>query len=374
MRFSEVPGLEETKSILTNSVKNNHVAHAQLFFGPEGSANLSMALAYASYINCENPTDTDSCGSCASCVKMDKFIHPDMHFIFPKTAKQTGDNESGVNTDTLSVWRNFLKERPFGNSVDWADYSENVGKQLNISKEDGKHIIKTVSMKAFEAKFKVILIWLPEFMNISCANTILKVLEEPPEKTLYLMVTNDYEQLITTIISRTQLVRIPGFSTEEIQGYLENSGIESGNAHQVALMSNGSLREAKILMEHTEEVGHQLFRNWMRECWKLDILNINKRCIDFNDLNKSAQKSLIIYGLNMLRESLSYSITETPPNRPEGEEKQFIEKFAESISTAKIESLANVLNEAHFHLERNGNPRIIFLDTSMQLSGILRSK
>ncbi len=219
MRFSNIPGHQETKTALINAVKNHHVAHAQLFFGKEGSANLTLALAYAAYLNCETPTETDSCGSCSSCTKIDKLIHPDLHFVFPKTAKQSGDDDKNKG-DVMSHWRNFIFTNPYGNSVDWAELSGSAGKQLNISKEEGKHIIKTVSMKAFEARYKILIIWLPEFMNISAANSILKVLEEPPENTIYLMVTNDYEKLLTTIISRTQLIRVPDFKEEDIERFL----------------------------------------------------------------------------------------------------------------------------------------------------------
>lgn len=375
MRFSDITGHSETKTVLINAVKNNHVAHAQLFFGKEGSANLTLALAYAAYLNCENPTETDSCGSCPSCIKIDKLVHPDFHFVFPKTAKQASDDESAAKGDTMTLWRSFLLENPYGNAVDWAELSGSAGKQLNISKDDGKHIIKTVSMKAFEAKYKVLLIWLPEFMNISAANSILKVLEEPPEKTVYLMVTNDYEKLITTIISRTQLIRVPDFQVEDIQQYLvEKQQIDSEKAQKLALMSDGSLRVAMNWEHHSEEDSHQIFREWMRECWGLDILNLHSKSYKFNELNKATQKSMLVYGLAILRECLATSMTGNEPNRPDGEEKTFVENFADNVPTEKYEKLSSILTEAHFHLERNGNPRIVFMDTSMQISGVLRSK
>ena len=182
MRFSDIPGLEETKSVLINAVKNNHVAHAQLFYGIAGSANLSLALAYIAYLNCESPEESDSCGRCAACIKIDKHVHPDLHYIFPKAGKQKEADNSNVSAELLAAWRSFMVDKPYGSLQEWAEESDMGSKQLSISKDDSKHIIKTVSMKAFEAKYKVILIWMPELMNIASANTILKVLEEPPGK------------------------------------------------------------------------------------------------------------------------------------------------------------------------------------------------
>lgn len=375
MRFTDIPGLNEEKSVLINAVKNNHVAHAQLFYGIPGSGNLPLALAYATFLNCENPTDTDSCGQCAACLKMDKHIHPDVHYVFPKAGKLKEADNSNVSTELLTVWRKFLLEQPYSELQNWAEESGLGSKQLSISKDDSKHIIKTVSMKAFEAKYKVMLIWMPETMNSSSANTILKVLEEPPTQTIFLLVSNDYEKLLTTIISRTQLFKVSGFSDEEIVSYLTSQkDVAETQAVQAARVSQGSMSAALKIASQVEDDSHQLFRDWMRECWTLDILNIHKRTGQFNDLNKSTQKTLILYGLNMLRESLMCQLVGSDPLAGSEEESQFIIKFSGSVSSDKIEQLSGILNTMHLHLERNGNPKIIFLDTSMQISSILRRK
>ena len=375
MRFSDIPGLEAEKTVLRNAVKNNHVAHAQLFYGLSGGGGLPLALAYATYLNCENPTDGDSCGACPSCLKMDKHIHPDIHYIFPKAGKQKEADNSNVSADLLATWRKFLLEQPFADLQDWAEFSGLGSKQLSISKDDSKHIIKTVALKAFEAKYKVMLIWIPETMNISAANTILKVLEEPPTQTIFLLVSNDYEKLLTTIISRTQLFKVPGFDEQDIMAYLaEKLAIEDTLAGQAARVAQGSMRAAIKISGQVEDDSHQLFRDWMRECWTLDILNINKRMRAFNDLNKSTQKTLILYGLNMLRESLVYQLADREPMAGSEEESSFIMKFAKSVDATKLEQLAGILNTMHLHLERNGNAKIIFLDSSMQISSVLRRK
>ncbi|MGB3467093.1 MAG: DNA polymerase III subunit delta [Cyclobacteriaceae bacterium] len=375
MRFADIPGLDEEKSVLVHAVQNNHVAHAQLFYGIAGSGNFSMALAYATFLNCENPTADDSCGACVSCIKTDKHIHPDVHYIFPKAGKQKEADNSNVSAELLATWRNFILENPYMELQDWAEVSGLGSKQLSISKDDSKHIIKTVSMKAFEAKYKIMLIWMPETMNASSANTILKVLEEPPTQTIFLLVSNDYEKLLTTIISRTQLFKVPRFDEKDIVKYLiEKSAIPEPQALQAARVSQGSLSAAIKIASQVEDDSHQLFRDWMRECWTLDILSINKRTGQFNDLNKSTQKTLILYGLNMLRESLMCQLADSEPVAGSEEESKFIVNFSKNVSSEKIEQLSNLLNTMHLHLERNGNPKIIFLDTSMQFSSVLRSK
>ena len=375
MRFVDIPGLNAEKEVLINAVKNNHVAHAQLFYGLSGGGSLPMALAYATYLNCQDPLENDSCGACTSCIKIDKHIHPDVHYIFPKAGKQKEADNSNVSADLLSIWRKFLLDHPYAELQDWADVSGLGSKQLSISKDDSKHIIKTVSMKAFEAKYKVMLIWIPETMNSSAANTILKVLEEPPTKTIFLLVSNDYEKLLTTIISRTQLFKVPGFQENDVAEYLTDQlNIETRLAGQAARVSQGSMRAAIRIASQVEDDSHKLFRDWMRECWTLDILSINERMGAFNDLNKSSQKTLLLYGLNMLRESLIYQITRQTPMSGSEEESSFIMKFADSVDAEKIEQLSTILNTMHLHLERNGNAKIIFLDSSMQVASVLRKK
>ena len=211
MRFSDIIGLEDTKQQLIAAVKSNHVAHAQLFFGSEGSANLALALAFATYINCTNQSDSDSCGTCASCTKIDKLVHPDVQFIFPVSSTKKVTGKSVVSSSYMNEWRSFILNNPYSGIEQWSASYGAENKQSNISKEESRNIIKNLSLKAFEAEYKIMLIWLPEFMHPSAANGILKILEEPPKKTIFLLVTNDYEKLLTTILSRCQFLRFDLF-------------------------------------------------------------------------------------------------------------------------------------------------------------------
>ena len=225
MRFGDIYGLEEIKRGLIEAVQKGHVAHAQLFSGPTGSANLALALAFITYINCENPTE-DSCGTCASCQKNTKFIHPDVHFIFPVSSTTRITGKDVLSTNFLKEWRHFLEEDPYGDIADWSVVFGGENKQLNISKGESKSIIQKLSLKAFEGGYKTILIWLPEYMHASAANGILKVLEEPADRTLFLLVTQNHEKLLGTILSRTQKVFIRSFNPSEISAILQNQSVD----------------------------------------------------------------------------------------------------------------------------------------------------
>lgn len=268
MLFSQIKGLEETKASLIASVKNRHVAHAQLFAGPEGSGSLAMALAYATYINCEEKGETDSCGTCASCNKFNKLIHPDLHFVFPvSTTKSVSKDASSALF--MKEWRNFIAENPYGGLIEWGNFIGAENKQLNISVDESRNIIKTVTMKSFEAEYKIMVIWLPEQMNSSSANAILKVLEEPPVKTIFLLVTQNPDKIITTVLSRTQRVKIRPFTDEEVTKYLiEDKKLDEKQARQIAYLADGNLNEGLRLLQQVEEDNHQMFREWMRLCYK----------------------------------------------------------------------------------------------------------
>ncbi|MGD1957556.1 MAG: ATP-binding protein [Fulvivirga sp.] len=372
MRLSEIGGLEEVQNKLVQAVKSGQVPHAQLFMGKQGSPNLPMALAYATFLNCENPSDNDSCGTCASCIKMDKYIHPDVHFVFPVSSTKNITGKDVVSTNFLTEWRSFLLDSPFGNMNQWATVFGGEDKQANISKEESRQIIKYLSLKAFEAKYKVMIIWLPEFMHPSAANGILKILEEPPEKTVFLLVSNDHEKLLTTILSRTQRVTIPQFTDQELtQSLIDKHGVEETRARQLAHLANGDLQAALRFMNSVEDDNHQLFADWMRDCFKRDFTSMVKRADSFHAMNKVAQKSLLLYGITMLRESL---IRNTVPDlaRVSGEEGKFLENFSKVMNPDKVAAISEKLNEAHYHLERNASAKMMFLDLSLQISMIIK--
>src|SRR5210317_1449692 len=204
MKLSEIPGLNSIKEKLLRTIESGKVAHAQMFSGPEGSANMALALAYATLLNCTDKTNRDACGECPSCQKINKFIHPDLHFVFPVSAAKNKTGKDVISDSFIAEWRSFLAQNPYGGAMEWSQEFGGENKQLNISREESRNILKKLTLKSFEGEYKVMLIWLAEYMHPAAANALLKLLEEPPEKTVFLLVTYDSEQIIGTILSRVQ--------------------------------------------------------------------------------------------------------------------------------------------------------------------------
>lgn len=372
MRFADIPGLSAAKAQLIHAIKGNHVAHAQLFYGKEGSANMALALAYATYINCKNPTDTDSCGTCDSCTKMDKLVHPDLQFVFPVSSTKSVTGKNVISSSYLKEWRTFLNANKYGTLVDWSACYGAENKQANISKEESRNIIKSLTLKAFEAEYKVMIIWLPEYMNVSAANGILKILEEPAEKTLFLLVTCEYEKLLTTILSRCQLFKVPAFSDEELQQYLEETkGIAPEKAKKIAALAEGSLAAAVENIDSTEDDAHVMFRDWMRQCWVKDFTSLNMTNDSFSKLSKTGQKLFLQYALNMMRQALVSEYLVEEKEKLNEQEKDFAVKFGKALSTQKLEKISEEFSKAHYHLERNANVKILFLDLSLSVGRIM---
>ena len=378
MLFSSIPGLTEIKEKLIMAVQSNHLAHALLLHGPEGSANLAMALALATYINCTNRGEIDACGACGSCQKMAKLIHPDVGFTFPVPSallKEEGKEEDNKSVNILTPWRTFALQHPYGNLLDWISHN-GFAKQLNISKAASKQIIQTLSLKSFEGGYKIILIWWPELMHTAAANALLKVLEEPPEKTLFLLVANQPDQLINTILSRTQKILVRGFTDEEIKEHLVAEGHCTGEAAlQIAPLADGSLREAYRLVEQVQDENTSKFRDWMRICYNLDLNGIVSQVDGFNEQDKEAQKTLLLTGLNTLRESLLKKSQLDELMRTAPSDRKFIEDFGKNVLTEeKIIAMYKLLNDAHYHLERNASAKILFADLSFNAARVLRKK
>lgn len=374
MRFADIPGLAETKHNLINGVQHSHVAHAQLFYGSEGSPNMAMALAYAAYLNCENPGENDSCGSCPSCIKTDKLVHPDLHFAFPvSTTDKFKSAKDAVCENFMKEWRAFLLANPYPIAQDWLEYYGFENKQGNISKEESRQIIKSLSLKAFEGKYKIMLIWLPEFMNSASANALLKIIEEPPGGTVFLMVCNNYESLLTTITSRTQKVYIPRFSDEELADLLvTRQALGRDEATRVAKKADGSPFEALKLIGEIEEQDDFDFAAWMRSCWQLDTKALNKLSLDFAKISRVTQKAILSQHLTILRNVVLASYNEDLI-RIDGEQRQFVMKFKNATSLGQLERLIHEISLAISHLEQNGSAKIIFLDMSLKASMILKA-
>ncbi len=369
MTFSNIPGLEEVKSLLTEAVKSNHIAHAQLFVGTEGALNLPMALAYATYLHCENKGVDDSCGVCAACSKNNKFIHPDTHFVFPLSNVKSDKDEDRFKAEILKSWRAFLLEQPFGNLIDWTNYYGGEDKQALISREESRAIVKTLSLKPFESQHKVMIIWQPELMHPSAANGILKILEEPAPHTYFILVTNAADRLLPTIISRTQIVTVPLLKDEVVESHLiEKKQVESSRAAKIMQLSEGNLNYALKLIDSEEDDNAKRFTDWMRACFKKSYQTLVLLADEYHALDKLSQKTLMTYSMNIMRETLLRISGASQMNRSRGEELKFIEDFSKVMNLEKIEKSFTLMNDANYHLERNGSAKMIFLDLSLKIS------
>lgn len=369
MRFSDIPGLEDVKSLLIEAVKNNHSAHAQLFVGAEGALNLPLALAYATYLHCENKGEHDSCGACSACSKNNKFIHPDTHFVFPLSNVKADKDDERFKADILKSWRAFLLEQPFGNLNDWTAYYGGEDKQALISREESREIIKTLSLKPFESPHKVMIIWQPELMHPSAANGILKILEEPAAHTFFILVTNAADRLLPTIISRTQVVTVPLLKDEEIEHHLTAvHTVAAAKAAKITQLAEGNLNQALKLIDNEEDDNAQRFSDWMRACFKKSYGSLVTMAEEYHGLDKLSQKNLMIYSVNVMRETLLRISGATQMNRSRGEELKFIQDFSKVMTLEKIEKSFTLMSDANYHLERNGSAKMIFLDLSLKLA------
>ncbi len=376
MNFSQIPGQKETIGKLLRSVKEERVSHAQLFAGPDGCGSMALALAYASYISCENRTEHDSCGICKSCVKYEKMIHPDLHFVFPVIkGKKTTDP---VSDTYLEEWREFVKKSPYFTINNWLDSIEVGNAQGMIFASEASEIIKKLSLKTFESDFKIMIIWLPEKMHQATANKLLKMIEEPPEKTLFLLVSEEPDMMIPTLLSRCQLVKIPSFRSNDIEKYLiKRFNLASDKIADITRVSNGNIIRAIELCdnEDTSLVNLDRFKSLMRFAWKRDIISIISWSEEIAITGREAQKNFISFSMRILRENLMLSLDQLK-NRLvflTGEEADFSGKFHPFINQKNIYPLTEEFNLVYSHIEANGNAKIIFLDLALKVTRLIRS-
>lgn len=373
MLFSSIPGLSSTKKTLIKGVVQNHVAHAQLFWGLEGTANLSLALAYGRYILCEDKQENDACGVCQSCNLYNKLNHPDLHFYFP-LASIDGKKGEELKNILLKDFKKIVLENPYLNLGDWATHTEADNKQFAISVEEGRAIIQNSALKPFMDGYKIFIIWLPELMNTATANSILKILEEPPARTLFLMVSSNMEKLLQTIISRCQVIKIPLFEDADILNYLiENQKVDSSKAKKILTLADGNLNKALFLVNHQSSDYFSLVSNWLRLCYGKKYAEILKWTDEVAAIGRENQKNLLQYAIQLLHEILMGKAQNQNLVKLDGEELEFVTKFGQVIAIEKIDMLNKVFNDAFAHIERNGNAKIVFFDSSIKLSTLLKS-
>lgn len=377
MQFKDVIGQDVVKQKLIMSVRENRVPHAQLFLGSVGNGSLPLALAYAQYILCPNRTATDSCGVCPSCQKINKLVHPDVHFVFPSATNKRvkKDPESDL---FLEDWRNYvLTNNGYFDAQGWYQSLDMENKQGYMSVRDAASLLRKLSMKSYEGEYKIAIIWMAEKMRVDTANKLLKLLEEPPEKTVFLLIAEDAEELLATIKSRTVLVKIPAIEINALEKALvERMSCQPNQAHDAAIISEGNWITACHSVQDSEE--HKFFfttfQQWMRLCF----LNAMSQLIDFANniktIGRERQKELLNYGLKVVRNAMLINNNLSDLVMLPNDEKNFVAKFAPFINPANTMQINELFEESINQIERNGNAQIIFLDDSFKLVRYLRMK
>ncbi len=371
MQFRDVIGHEELKKRLINSVRNNRISHAQLFYGAEGTHKMALAIAYSQYILCTHRTETDSCGVCPSCVKMSKFQHPDVHFHYPYPGK---DYE-----DCSEKWRQLLTQNDGHISLnDWGIILDASNKQFKIYTEQTLNIIRQVGMKPFESEFKIIIIWLIEKTHATAVSKILKSLEEPNDKTIFLIITENYEEVISTIISRTQLVKLNRFSDNEIRNELiEKYHAETRRASEIARISDGNFNYALSLYKQgVDNAELSLFIEFTRSAFTFaktykEFAKINSIVEQISKLGREKIKSFLEFSILMYQQSFYLNKHTTSISRITSDEKDFLDKFNQVVTENNIEKLYEETNTAIFHIIRNGNAGIVLTDYAIKIGTAL---
>ncbi len=374
MQFKDVIGQVAIKKRLIDSVKDSRVSHALLFSGGQGTGKLAMALAYSQYLNCRNPSDTDSCGECPSCKKYQKLIHPDLHFVYPVV--KSPKFKDPVSDNFIDKWREQVLKNPYFNINIWNGNIDVENSQAQIYVTESNEIIRKLNLKTYEAEYKVMIIWMIERMNVQCSNKLLKILEEPPPKTLFILITESDEQLLATIRSRTQLVKFPAIDQESMIKALEkNPATEGKNLQGLAHLANGSYIAALDLLTPDEDTTayFEQFTKIMRLTYKRDWMSIFDWVDEVSSTGREKQKSFLLYSMRMIRENFMLNLNQPQIVFLNGQEKSFSEKFSPFINERNILIFADELEKAYRDISQNGNPRIIFLDLSMKITKIIKA-
>jgi DNA polymerase-3 subunit delta' len=378
MQFDKIIGQEAIIERFIHTVQKSRISHAQLIHGPEGAGKLKLAIAFAQYISCKQRTETDSCGKCASCIKYEKLIHPDLHFVYPVVKTKKFDKP--VSDNFISEWRNFILNNDKLQLDVWLEFMGNENSQAGIFAQESNEIIRKLSLKTFESEYKIMIIWLPEKMNPSSANKLLKMIEEPPMKTLFLLISDQPEQIINTIQSRSQFIKIPKIETQKLaEGLMKFYQVDKNDALEIAGLAGGNLYKAleSISARENEQYNFTMFVELMRLCYAAKIIELQKWIDDICTKGRERQKAFLTYCLRMIRGNFIMNVYKSSPNEINGLNKQelnFSSKFYTFIHQNNIKGISNEFNLAFKHIERNGTDKIVFLDLALKLVKLLRVK
>ncbi len=382
MQYSLIPGHEEIKQRLRKSVAEKRIPHAQLFAGPDGCGHLPLAIAYAAHILCDNPSAEDSCGQCRQCKNISKLTYPDFRFSMPLAALK---KRKPLSSEFTAEWRQAVLANPYLTLNDWYDFLGFDNKQGFISIDESADIIRAISLKPVEGKYRFVFIWMAEKLRTDAANRLLKSLEEPEGNNIFILLTSQPDALLTTILSRTQLIKIPPFTIHEIESALKNKfTLDDLACTRIALLSDGNLSEAYSLAskEEVKAETENNFLNWMRLCYTLwqptktgkdNFSKLTDWVDEFAGAGRENQKSFILSGMEFFRQCMMMNYAGAELVRYSDDIIPSFSKFSRFIHQNNIEEFEKQLNDAFYHIERNANPRILFLNLSLNVNRLLHT-
>jgi len=377
MLFREIPGNNAIKTQLISATKNNRISHAQLFSGNSGSAKLALAFAYSTYLHCTNKLDEDSCGRCPSCIKHKTLSHPDLHLVFP--VLKIGGAKEAVSDNFIASWRDFILKNMYASLNGWIDMfgtQNKMGAKGAIYKDETVVIHKKLALKSFEARYRVVLIWMPEQMTKEVSNKLLKLFEEPPVGTIFLLVSEKPNALLPTITSRMQKIQVSGFKDQDIIRFFKNEKVTEERIKQLIRLTDADLGEMiQLLEEGVQEIDMlDKFSSWMRTIYKMDVENISKWVDSMSSSGRKNQNVFLSYTIKMMRECLIFNFANKDLLKINQKEAGFISKFApfihEENSIIIIEELENAIKA----INRNGNAKILFFELSLKMVKLLKVK
>lgn len=376
MLFKDIEGNKIIKNNLIRMVNDNRISHALLFSGPEGNAKIQLALAFSRYLNCEDLQNDDSCGKCKSCIWFNNLTYPDLHFFYPTANTKTKKLKEPCSEDFIEEWREmFMEKKGIFSLKDWTDKLDIDSGNLNINSKDCNNILNNLSYTSFNGKYKVVFIWLPEKIYYAAAPKILKILEEPPQKTVFLLITEQKELILDTILSRVQEINVPAFSKKEVRDVLKNTyDISSDIASSVAEMSFGNITQdlENIANKDSENNSFNLFINWMRICYSANMLDIIPFVNNLNDLGREKNILFLKNSLVYLHQSLYFNETNKFIGHLEGKNKDVFTKFAKFITRNNIGSFYNMIQDSIVQTERNGYVPLIMMNLTLELCRVIR--
>jgi len=395
MQFSKIINQQKVKQQLVELIQHNRLSHALLFLSKDGSGALSLALALAQFLTCEkaNPksqtqnssallfeepttsnlkpqTSNDSCGTCPSCTKANQLVHPDIHFSYPVVTKKSGTPPLSV--DYITEWREFINNYPYGNVYDWLQFIGAENKQGNITANECNDIIRKLSLKSFESEYKILIMWMPEYLGAE-GNKLLKLIEEPPPNTLFILVAENETLLLPTIVSRCQMIKIPMLETTDIETALIDSKIDPAKARQVAATAEGNYREALQLLQHAEEDWQGILRDWLNSIIKTGPIAQTKWVEETSRLGREKQKQFLRYFNHLLEQSIRSKIMDSNIQLADNE-KDFADRLNRLADISQQQAIIEELDKATYYIERNANAKILFHALTIKLYHIIQDK